>query len=211
MIGLMRKIRHSLRPNKGLPPLPKGPPWLRQVMGIAGQITAEEALKLAELARAVPAGAVTVEIGSYRGRSSAALACGSREGTGHRVYAIDPHAEFIGPKGGRYGPPDQAALYGYMTELGLGDLVAVVSLPSDQVARSWAEPNVGLLWIDGNHRYEAVWADATLWYPHVISKGIIAFHDSEYPDVACVIEEVTKEFGLTCLGRIDALTWLRKE
>lgn len=211
MIGLMRKIRRSLRSENGLPPLPKGPPWLGQVMGIDGQITAQEALKLAELAAAVPAGAVTVEIGSYRGRSAAALAFGARQGNGGRVYAIDPHTEFIGPKGGHYGPPDQAALYRHLTELGVGDLVAVLSLPSTQVAQSWVERNVGLLWIDGNHRYEAVKADAVLWYPHVIAKGIIAFHDSEFPDVARAIDEVKREYGLTYLGRLDALTWLRKE
>jgi hypothetical protein len=180
-------------------------------MSVEGQITAAEALQLAELAAGVPTGAVTVEIGSFRGRSAAALAFGSRQGTKHRVYAIDPHTEFIGPKGGHYGPSDQAALYAHLTRLGIGDLVAVLSLPSDQVARTWPEPNVGLLWIDGNHCYDAVKADATLWYPQVIKQGIIAFHDSEFPDVKRVIDEVTQDYGLTKLGRLDALTWLRKE
>ena len=47
-----------------------------------------------------------------------------------RIYAIDPHVEYVGPKGGVYGPRDQAALYRNIVRNRVGELVAVVSLTS---------------------------------------------------------------------------------
>lgn len=65
--------------------------YLDIVMGIEGQITRSEARVLADLTEEVPADSLIVEIGTYRGRSTIALAFGSLMHNKNRVYAVDPH------------------------------------------------------------------------------------------------------------------------
>ncbi len=67
------------------------PPDFAAVMAVEGQIQREEARCLYNLARHASAKGVIVEIGSYRGLSTVALAKGSLKGSGIPVYAIDPH------------------------------------------------------------------------------------------------------------------------
>ena len=50
-----------------------------------------------------------------------------------------------------------------------------VNLSSEVVTPGWQLP-VGLLWIDGDHRYEAVRRDFEAWEPHL--RGYVAFHDT---------------------------------
>lgn len=180
------------------------------IMSVEGQISSAEATVLSRLASEAPRGLDIVEIDSYRGRSACALAMGSRQGHGNRVFAVDPHAEFVGPKGGQYGLLDQQALYENILRLGLGDLIAVVSLDSLSAARAWRDRSIGLLWIDGNHRHEAVLADLEAWYPHVVEKGVIAFHDMDMEDVGRVVDQGIERGLLTPLGRVDNMAWLSK-
>src|SRR5262249_39601536 len=93
------------------------------------------------------------------------------------VYCIEPHAEFTGVYGGRFGPGDRAAFYRAMLAAGCSDGVALVNLPSLAAARAWKAP-VGLLFIDGDHSEDAVQADVDAWSPFVIDNGIIAFDDA---------------------------------
>lgn len=181
-----------------------------RVMGIDGQVAASEARELYALAVNVASEQVIVEIGSFRGRSTVALALGALSGNGARVFAVDPYVEFEGILGGRFGPEDRAALYGNLTRARLGHVVAVVSLHSKTAARAWDSSNVGLLWIDGDHRYEAVRADVDMWYPHVSPGGIIAFHDIHVPDVERVIRQATDQGMLRHKGTLASMSWFEK-
>ena len=71
-----------------------------------GMIHPDECLLLIRLASQVREG-VIVEIGSYRGRSTIALAMGSFRGQAVPVYAIEPHENFTGVFGRRFGPADK--------------------------------------------------------------------------------------------------------
>ena len=73
---------------------------LRRVLRTDGWLTADEAQGLAALAANTDSSDVIVEIGSYRGRSTIALALGSR---GASVFAVDPHEHLTGPLGGEFG------------------------------------------------------------------------------------------------------------
>ncbi|MCP4594298.1 MAG: class I SAM-dependent methyltransferase [bacterium] len=183
---------------------------LSTVLSVEGQITPAEAKQLIELAGACAPSHAIVEIGTYRGRSASALACGARFGSGNRVHAIDPHLEFTGVLGGRFGPDDQAALYANLTRIGVGCQVAVISLPSTTVASTWPEADVGLLWIDGDHRYEGVLTDFQSWYPHVVTDGIIAFHDSPTPGVQQVIRDIVQRKLVVPVGEVDGMSWFKK-
>jgi predicted O-methyltransferase YrrM len=179
------------------------------VMSIEGQISREEARRLIELARSTMPGRIIVEIGTYRGRSTIALAFGSLLGSANRVYAVDPHLEFQGVLGGWFDPQDQEELYRNLVRAGVGRIVAVVSLASRVVARCWAERNIGLLWIDGDHSYAAVREDYESWEPFVADGGIVAFHDSSVPGVVKVLHELSQEKRIFPLGQTEALSWFR--
>lgn len=123
-----------------------------------------------------------VEVGSYRGRSTVALALGTQAGANRPVYAIDPHEEFVGALGGRFGPEDRAAFYRHMLATGAYQTVRLVNLSSRIVAPQWELP-VGLLWIDGDHRYEGVRSDFDLWMPHLTQHAVVAFDDAAISDL----------------------------
>src|SRR5947208_12926468 len=128
-------------------------------------ISAEELLFLEGLAREVQPPECVVEVGSYRGRSTAALAAGSRAGGGAAVYAIEPHEQFTGVLGGQFGPEDRKHFFQNMLHAGATAEVRLVNLSSDVIAPGWTTP-IGLLWLDGDHAYEGVARDFRVWEPH---------------------------------------------
>ena len=50
-----------------------------------------------------------VEVGSFRGRSTAALCFGVKDGHDAPIYAVEPHADYTGFYGGKFGGEDRAA------------------------------------------------------------------------------------------------------
>ena len=144
-----------------------------------GMIDLEEFRLLHELARAADGGCI-VEVGSWRGRSTVALALGAREGAGAPVFAVDPHEEFTGVLGGKFGPEDRAAFYRAMLETGCWREVRLLNASSELLAPQWERP-VALLFLDGDHRDEAVRRDFHLWLPHLAPGANVAFDDSRDP------------------------------
>src|SRR5436309_8789565 len=145
----------------------------RKAPKIEGMIGDQEAALLTRLAGNVREGCI-VEIGSWRGMSTIALAKGARV----PVYAIEPHEDFVGVLGGVFGPADRRAFFENLLRAGVVEQVRLVNLSSEVVAPGWQLP-VGLLWIDGDHRYEAVQRDFSCWEPHL--RGLVAFHDAIQP------------------------------
>jgi MMP 1-O-methyltransferase len=112
-----------------------------------------------------------VEIGSWKGRSTTWLACGARV-AGHRVYAIDPHRH------SREYPEAETLdeFLGNLARNGLADVVEPLVMNSEEATARIAGP-VELLFIDGDHSYDAVRRDAELWLPRLIDGGTVMFHD----------------------------------
>jgi len=157
---------------------------LRRRAKIEGMIGDLEAELLTRLASEVDEGCI-VEIGSYRGMSTIALALGAHV----PVYAIEPHEHFTGVLGGTFGPADRRAFFENLLRAGVVEKVRLVNLSSEVVAPGWKIP-VGLLWIDGDHRHEAVRRDFGSWEPHL--RGKVAFHDAIQPTLgpAQLIDEL---------------------
>lgn len=146
---------------------------LRKQPKLEGMIGDLEAELLTRLASEVDEGCI-VEIGSWRGMSTIALAKGARV----PVYAIEPHEHFVGVLGGTFGPDDRRAFFENLLQAGVVEQVRLVNLSSEVVTPGWQLP-VGLLWIDGDHRYEAVRRDFECWAPHL--RGKVALHDAIQP------------------------------
>ena len=173
-----------------------------RVMNIDGHLSRSEAKVLFELAKAVKKNEVIIEIGSFKGRSTLALALGSLSGNNNRVYAIDPHLEFRGILGA-----DQAYLYKVLVRNKVGHIVFVVSLKSEQVAMGWQDKNIGLLWIDGDHTYKAVRKDFESWYPYLTHDSVIVFHDCNTDGIKKLINEICEQKLVHLRGSIDTLQW----
>src|SRR5919202_1067928 len=149
---------------------------MEKVSLIEGYLDLDEAQLLFELASQVSEGCI-VEVGSYRGRSTVALALGSQHGSNQPVYAIEPHEVFSGALDGNFGPEDRAEFFKNMLLTDCVGTVRLINVSSEIVSKGWNKP-IGLLWIDGDHRYEAVKRDFACWEPFILKQGLVAFHDS---------------------------------
>jgi predicted O-methyltransferase YrrM len=167
-----------------------------------GMIGLDQAALLNDLARS--ANGAIVEIGSYRGRSTVALAYGHS----NPVYAIDPHQEFVGVLGGQFGPEDRAEFYRTMLRTGCWSNVRLINLPSVQAAVGWTQP-IHLLWIDGDHSYDSVRRDWEAWTPHLVDDALAVFDDCEPPDLGPgrLVEELMSDgwHRVDKRGRVEVL------
>jgi MMP 1-O-methyltransferase len=157
---------------------------LAAVGKVQGWLSDEEAVYLFELARDVESGCI-VEVGSFRGRSTAALCLGAEAGHNAPVYAIEPHEHYIGFYGGSFGGVDRTAFFQAMLDVGVTPTVRLVNLSSEVVTPGWTMP-VSLLWIDGDHRYEGVRRDIDCWAPHLARGATVVFDDVNDPKIGPV-------------------------
>jgi predicted O-methyltransferase YrrM len=135
---------------------------------IDGLINPREGLLLYVLARRAAALGNIVEIGAYKGRSTWYLARGLEDAdSGYRVISIDPHEAAA----------QREAYHETLDRHGLGDRVeARIGYSHDLLAT--VDAPVGMLWIDGDHAYEAVRRDFDDWFPKLATGGWYAMHDT---------------------------------
>jgi predicted O-methyltransferase YrrM len=173
---------------------------------IDGWLKLSEAELLFDAALSVQSGCI-VEIGSYRGRSTVALASGSRSGSKAPVFAIEPHEHFIGIKGGAFGPNDRRAFFRTLLQTKLFSMVRLLNTTSGVITPGWDKP-IGLLFIDGDHRYQAVYSDFSLWRPYLMDNALVIFNDATGPGPAQLIKELTEDGTLIpsqAEGRLSVL------
>jgi predicted O-methyltransferase YrrM len=151
---------------------------------------------------------VIVEIGSFKGKSTIALARGAAASHGAKVYAIDPHR--VQPEEG-YLEDTEAEFFANIRTAGVAEQVVPMIMTSEEAVRNWREP-VRLLWIDGDHRYEPSKLDFTLWEPHVVQGGIIAMHDTirKQGPKRVLWEKVFRSGRFQNIAIIDNITAVRK-
>lgn len=154
------------------------PAALRDVHGL---IPDEEGLVLADLASRVEPGHAIVEVGSYQGKSTCYLAAGAVAGHGAHVYAFDPWG-LAGNPPGRHGYNDaaRAAFDAHVDACGLSGQITATQAFSAAAADDWDGP-IGLLFIDGDHSYDAVINDFWSWWPHLVRGAVVAFDDYRTP------------------------------
>jgi predicted O-methyltransferase YrrM len=200
MLG-MERIRRRLTALRR-----RGP--LGRALAVEGMISEAEIGALMKLAAEVPAGACIVEVGSYRGRSTCALALGAN---GSPVYAIEPHESFEGIYGGQFGPADRRAFFANLLRAGVVETVRLVNLSSEVVCKGWTRP-IGLLWIDGDHTLEGVRRDFESWQPHLQPGGVVAFHDARDPEggPAKLIASLSADGSYETVAAVDQIVALRR-
>lgn len=188
--------------------------WQHRFAGIEGFLTDLEGYTLLQLAAHGGGLGAIVEIGSFLGRSTAFLATGSKLVGRERVVAVDHFR----------GSPEHQAGQAYAHEvlardgttfhqfqanvrsLGLEDYVVPMVAESAEAAKQWQGP-IRLLFIDGDHSYEASRQDFELWSPFVAPHGVICFHDIPgWPGVTKFYEElIASNTGYRQIGAAQSL------
>jgi len=151
--------------------------------------------RLRRLAAQVPAGQTIVELGAYKGRTTAWLALGASEGDGATVVSVDPwdlRADDDWPAG--YAQVEPAYATGVYSQSGTftayrdhlracGALMRVWTVRgfAAEVGHGWQGQPVGLLWHDAEHTADAVADDLTAWLPHLAPGAVVALHDAGNP------------------------------
>jgi hypothetical protein len=131
-----------------------------------------------------------VEIGSYCGRSTSALALGA-SCRPHAVYAVDPHTGCRSQVEAGLTVDTFETFIGNMRRLGLADAVIPVRARSHEAACEYNGPPIGFLFVDGWHSADAVIDDVTSWMPRAARNVIVVFDEFARPDIAAGIAEVT--------------------
>lgn len=175
---------------------------LEEGAAIEGRLASREEFLLYMLARRAAALGDTVEIGSFKGRSTWHLARGLADaGSAFRVVAIDPHLE---------GTEEQFEANIASPEI--RDRIEVRKSFSYDEAPDFGRP-VGLLWIDGEHSYSAVRRDFDDWFPWVAEGGWIAVHDTVnlwYGPTRLMRELLGRRNDLARVGVVGSITYMCK-
>jgi predicted O-methyltransferase YrrM len=153
---------------------------LAAVDGVEGWFSPDQVARLAARAAAVPPSGRIVEIGSFRGRSTIAIARCSPPGV--EIVAVDPHA------GTDRGPQeiagfaaaaeeDHEAFLDNLDRAGVRDRVIHVRRFSQEALAEVAGP-VDLLHVDGAHRLTPARDDLRSWGARVPPGGCLLVHDA---------------------------------
>lgn len=105
-----------------------------------------------------------VEIGSWRGATTAALAAETRR----IVYAVDPYSDSYASEPVMNEMLERTKRYSNVTP---------VRATSGEAAIQLARTKFSLIFIDGIHDYINAWFDFTAWSNLLVPGGILAFHD----------------------------------
>ena len=144
---------------------------------IQGWSNPEELESLYLLASTVPPTESIVEVGSFCGRSTVALAlgAGSRD---HSVISVDTHDGSGTPVEREMKFTSESTLRFNLALARVDKAVDVRVVTSADAASAYGDDRrIGLLFIDGLHTTDAVVTDARLWSPHLGDDPVEVFDD----------------------------------
>jgi len=156
-----------------------------------------------------------VEIGSFKGKSTVCLGCGSKLLTMSKkpIVAIDPfglpseHYQF-----GWCGDEYFDAFWRNITQADLQNFVLPIRKFSTE-AYDECPRHIAALFIDGDHSYEGVAHDIRNYSSRLVKGGLIAFHDysnPQFPDVKRAVDDLCTNTDFEYVCNYDSLRVLRK-
>lgn len=178
-----------------------------QVLGYIGE---REFRALAMLFVSAPRDGVSVEIGSFKGRSTVGLATlAAHYGLG-KIVSIDPHSapSVTDPDLGEQSSSFTDFLQA-LEQSGTQDQVEVHCAASRDVSPGWKRP-IRFLWIDGDHTYDGAKSDFDMFMPHVVAGGIVALHDTLHEfegPIRVFVEEMLRSDRFGPAGLLHSIGW----
>ena len=178
------------------PPIPSGLGAHLDAMGqlarsLEGWLSVREARFLALVAAVPTCDGEILEIGSFKGKSTIILAKSAAFAQRGKVIAVDPLTLPSCTDPTDADPRQLEFLFRHnLDEHAVSALVEFHKMTSGELAGSWDRP-LRVLWIDGDHRYEAALFDLEAFRRHLAPGAIVAFHDvlGRFPGVARVFCE----------------------
>ncbi len=169
--------------------------WAKASPTVRGWLRAPDAYLLYQLARGGPASGQIVEIGSAWGRSTIALAAGTRAARRERVIAIDPHGgdDWYLAEHDLARESSLAEFRDNIKRFGVDQWVDEVVMTSQAAAGVVANEPIRLLFIDGLHTYEGVRSDIETWVPRVVEGGVVVFDDYDNHDPGVGVQRAVDE------------------
>lgn len=140
---------------------------------------------------------VCVELGTWMGASAIPVARLIRRWRG-TLTCIDTWTGDVAPVEGT-APWMLTSCARNLYEAGVSSTVRLVPSTTLDAAAWWTTP-IDCLYVDADHRYEAVLADLRAWVPHVAPGGLIVGDDygsDLYPGVADAWDRFAHEQGIT--------------
>lgn len=162
-----------------------------------------EKLLLYKLALSLPHNCTVVEIGSYLGASSSFLASAAKEKDGI-LYCVDTWKN----EGMDEAPRDTYEEFIQNTKH-YENWIIPMRGKSVEVAKDF-NIDIDMLFIDGDHSYQAVKADVDAWFPKLKNGAIVVFHDCGWAEgVQKVIEEIVKSMQIGKGNALPNIYWAR--
>jgi predicted O-methyltransferase YrrM len=176
---------------------------MNEINGVPCYLAPQDVKFLFSIAVQAPVNAAILEVGSWMGGSSIAFANGlmAKKNLGSVIYAIDTwggspeHKELDCIK-------DDTMYEMFLKNIhdNLADLfVRPIRSSSVGASSRFKDNSLDIVFIDGDHSYEACLEDLTVWYPKVKQGGLIIGHDywSEIKnDVYRAAQDFAHNFGL---------------
>ena len=178
---------------------------LAAINNIEGLLVPGQEKALLVLASALKPHSTIVEIGSFKGRSTACFALGSRSA---KIFAIDTFegnskdfTEGVQFTGSNF---YKEFIYNINTVRAASRVRPLVGL-SSQIGLTWNK-QIDLLFVDGSHIYEYVKKDFELFFPWVKPGGLVLFHDVDpaFPGVKKAWNTLVKN-NLSALSNVHTL------
>lgn len=165
----------------------------------------QELETLYQLARSCPEGSAALEIGSHLGASTCYLGAGIKE-RGGTLFCVDTWNNETMPEGEQ----NTYAQFRKNTS-GLGATVVPIRKRSVEITVSDLRTPLDLVFIDGDHSYEAVKADFEITQPLLADTAVVAFHDTAAFEGVCrLLGEVLASGRFRLQGHVKNLSWVRK-
>lgn len=158
---------------------------------IPGWFALYKAIVLQRAIKRLPEGAVIVELGSYQGRSSVAIAAVLPPGG--KLYCVD---HFLGSAEHQQSGLDLSNLYqafrSNIEQFGVQKRVTVLAKAASEAAGEFADGGVDLLFVDAAHDFESVKADLDAWYRKLKPGGWLVCDDYDPVHWPGVVQAVAK-------------------
>lgn len=169
------------------------PPWWHD---IDGWLSVPEATVLGYLATNVHKNTGIIEIGTYRGRATLALACGAGVNPARpQIYTFDHHQDTTLDSDVKYGWQDKIECYANMADAPVivSQLIHLVCLPHQMIAPQWPAHTVGLIFIDGDHQANSIMGDFHAWCHALVDGAFVALHDTNWAVVQAAVQALVDQ------------------
>jgi hypothetical protein len=155
---------------------------------IIGWFDVAKALAVQSAVKQLAAGTRLVEVGSFQGRSSIAIA--SVLPPGSQLYCVDHFRGSAEHQSMNIGLGDMLGAFGSnLVRFGVHDRVRTMVMPSLEAAEFFVAESVSLIFVDASHDAASVSADLAAWYPKLKPCGYL-FCDDYCPHWPGVVQAI---------------------